>query len=340
MNAIYQTLNPNNTIIVNRPLAHAIGLSEAIVYATLISKYYYYAEREMLDADGWFFSTVPDLEESTALSDKQQKRCIDKLVKLGLIKCVMKGMPAKRSFYIVEDIDMLQQLIGEGEAIIKDIKPSAAAGYERKRKASENDTETAENPSETALQPCSAERAEQAPTNLLSLLRQNSGASSAQMEDKSNIIKTNINKSNINQSNQSITQAEQQGEAAPELPDMMDMIDTYTQIVEDNISYEILAEQNPADKPYLEEIKTIIVDTICSNAKNIRINQTDMPQEVVKSRFLHLNDGHIEYVLSCLKKNTTQVRNIRAYLLTSLYNSLSTMSSYYQAEVNHDVFGG
>lgn len=365
MNAIYQTLNPNNTIVVNRPLAHAIGLSEAIVYATLISKYYYYAEREMLDADGWFFSTVPDLEESTALSDKQQKRCIDKLVKIGLIKCVMKGMPAKRSFYIVEDIEMLQQLIGEGEAIIKDIKPSAAAGYERKRKSAESsepDTETAETPSETALQPCSAERAasgrceaeaqsaartphniasaEQAPTNLLSLLRQNSGASSAQTEDKSNIIKTNIIKSNINQSNQSIPHPEQQEEAAPEQPDMMDMIDTYTQIVEDNISYETLAEQNQSDKPYLEEIKTIIVDTICSNAKTIRINQTDMPQEVVKSRFLHLNDSHIGYVLSCLKKNTTQVRNIRAYLLTSLYNSLSTMSSYYQAEVNHDVFGG
>lgn len=200
MNAIYQTLNPSNTIIVNRPLTHAIGLSEAIVYAAPISKYYHYAERSKLDEDGWFFSTVPDLEESTALSDKQQKRCVDKLVKLGLIKCAMKGMPAKRSFLIIEDLTILQQLIGEGEAIMESIKPSAAAGYERKRKAAENDTEIAENPSETALQPCSA-----------------------QMEDKSNIIKTNINKSNINQS---ITQAEQQGEAAPEVPDMMDMIDT------------------------------------------------------------------------------------------------------------------
>lgn len=335
MNAIYQTLNPNNTIVVNRPLAHAIGLSEAIVYAALISKYYYYAERSKLDEDGWFFSTVPDLEESTALSDKQQKRCVDKLVKLGLIKCAMKGMPAKRSFLIIEDLTILQQLIGEGEAIMGSIKPTAAAGYERKRKAAEINTDNTENTSEIALQSCSAEMAEQAPTNLLSLLRPNGGASSAETEDKSNINKSNIIESNINQSNQSILQ---HGDAAHNArEDMIDMIEIYTEIVEDNIEFDILSEQHPADQPYLDEIKALIVDTVCSNKTTVRINQTDLPHEVVKSHFLKLNCSHIEYVLTCLKKNTTQVRNIRAYLLTTLYNSIFTISSYYQAAVNHDL---
>ena len=82
MNAIFKLINPSNTITVNRPLAHSLGLNEAIIYGALISKFYYYSERGMLD-DGWFYSTAPDLDESTALSEKQQKRAVDNLVRAG-----------------------------------------------------------------------------------------------------------------------------------------------------------------------------------------------------------------------------------------------------------------
>lgn len=134
MNAIFQLMNPNNTVSVNRPLAHAIGLSEAVVYGALISKFYYYSERKMTD-NGWFYSTAPDLQESTALSEKQQKRCVDALVMAGLIKCELRGMPAKRSFYIIDDIAVIQALIAEGEEKMREIKPSATEKYERKRKS-------------------------------------------------------------------------------------------------------------------------------------------------------------------------------------------------------------
>ena len=187
MNAIFQLLNPSNTVSVNRPLAHALGLNEAVVYGALISKFYYYSEREMLD-DGWFYSTVPDLEESTALSEKQQKRCVDALVKAGLIKCELRGMPAKRSFYIVDDITVIQALIADGEEKMREIKPSATEKYERKRKSenaepnestkkmneflaaafgtnmSENEIADREKPHNSAVSPCSAKRLEQAPT--------------------------------------------------------------------------------------------------------------------------------------------------------------------------------
>ena len=103
MNAIFQMLNPSNTLTVNRLLAHAIGLSEAVVYAALISKCSYYERNGMLDDSGWFFSTVPDLEASTALSEYQQKRCIKNLVDTGLIESKNRGLPAKRCFRIIED---------------------------------------------------------------------------------------------------------------------------------------------------------------------------------------------------------------------------------------------
>ena len=74
-------------------------------------------------------------------------------------------------------------------------------------------------------------------------------------------------------------------------------------------------------------------------APTIRINGEDMPQQVVKSRFLKLNSSHIEYVLEAMNKNPADIRNIRAYLLTALYNASLTIDNYYSALVNHDFYG-
>lgn len=163
MNAIYQLLNPDNTISLNRPLAHAVGLMETVVYSALIAKWQYYSDRDKLEQDGWFYSTIADLEESTSLSDKQQKRCITVLEKRGLIKCSQRGMPAKRSFYIIDDIVHLAGILAEGEEKMRSVKPSAAEKYKRNATADEeNDTpEKKETPPQTALLHCSAERAKQ-----------------------------------------------------------------------------------------------------------------------------------------------------------------------------------
>ena len=371
MNAIFQLLNPNNTVSVNRPLAHAIGLNEAVVYGALIAKYYWYSERGMLD-DGWFYSTAPDLQESTALTEKQQKRCVDALVKAGLLRCELRGMPAKRSFYIVEDINLIQSLIAAGEAAMRQIKPAAAESYEKKRKpnaeANEStsrmneflaaafggtipaadptpdttpDTSGADNPHNSAVSPCSDKRAKQAPPESETLLRQKVGASSTvSAELYSN--KTKV--SNLNIINQSITRTREKNNAPA--ADAIDEIDQlreeracYAQIVRDNTDYDILVEQFPEQAAEINELMSVMVDVICSRKKTIRVNGEEFPKEIVKSQLLKLNSSHIEYVLTALKKNTSNVRNIRSYMITALYNAPVTMSSFYRAEVNHDMFG-
>ena len=108
----------------------------------------------------------------------------------------------------------------------------------------------------------------------------------------------------------------------------------------ENIEYEITRRQLGYDADILDEIVDIMVDTVCSTKPMIRIGGQDFPLEVVKSRLLKLNSEHISYVVSSLKSNTTKVRNIRAYLLTALYNAPTTISSYYTALVNHDLYGG
>ena len=119
--------------------------------------------------------------------------------------------------------------------------------------------------------------------------------------------------------------------------DRMDERERYREIIEENIEYEIMKDRPDGDR--LGEIVEIMLDAVCSTAPTIRINGEDMPQQVVKSRFLKLDSSHIEYVFHAMKECPSDIRNIRAYLLTTLYNAPATMGNFYSAKVNHDFNG-
>lgn len=80
-----------------------------------------------------------------------------------------------------------------------------------------------------------------------------------------------------------------------------------------------------------------MLDAICAKKPTVRINGEDIPKEAVKSRFLKLDSEHIEYVLFAMKNSPSKIRNIKAYLLTALYNAPTTMDNYFAALVNHDL---
>ncbi len=143
----------------------------------------------------------------------------------------------------------------------------------------------------------------------------------------------------INQSVGSMDSAGTQGK-----DDMIDVIDeanAYMALIRGNLEYEHHMEYDQyGDKEMYEEIYETVCDVVCVKRKTIRINGEDYPYELVKSRFLKLNSSHIEYVMGCMKETSTKITNIRAYLITALYNAPSTMSHYYQQEVQHDMYGG
>ena len=114
---------------------------------------------------------------------------------------------------------------------------------------------------------------------------------------------------------------------------------SYESYFRDALEFEYLLQQYPYDRETLQEILDLLVDTICTKREYIRIASDDRPRDVVKSRFMKLDSSHIQYVLDCLKENTTDVRNIKQYLLAALYNAPGTISSYYSAKVNHDLYG-
>lgn len=84
------------------------------------------------------------------------------------------------------------------------------------------------------------------------------------------------------------------------------------------------------------KILELLVETVTSRKKFLRICGEDKPKEVVKSRLMKLDSSHIQYILECLKENSTQIRNIKQYLLATLYNAPVTVDSYYSAQVRHE----
>ena len=116
--------------------------------------------------------------------------------------------------------------------------------------------------------------------------------------------------------------------------------DIYEEIIKDNIEYDILMQDNRLDKDLINEIVTLILETVCTKRKTIRIAGDDYPAGLVKARFMKLDSSHIEFVLACMSENTTKIRNIKQYLRAVLFNAPSTMNSYYTSLVAHDMASG
>ena len=111
----------------------------------------------------------------------------------------------------------------------------------------------------------------------------------------------------------------------------------YEEIIKDNIEYDILLQDMKFDHDRLNEIVDLILETVCTSRKKIRIAGDDCPAELVKSKFMKLNSEHIRFVLDCMQENTTKIRNIKQYLKAVLFNAPSTIGSYYTSLVAHAV---
>lgn len=116
-----------------------------------------------------------------------------------------------------------------------------------------------------------------------------------------------------------------------------DSVKEVRELVLENIEYEYIKHNH--DREQLDEIIELMVETLCSTKEVINVSGDDYPAQLVKEKLLRINSLHIDYVFECLRKTTTYIRNIKRYLLTTLFNAPSTIGSYYSALVNHDLYG-
>lgn len=114
-------------------------------------------------------------------------------------------------------------------------------------------------------------------------------------------------------------------------------VEAYTEIIKENIELDIILERYPYDRELLTGIFDLILETVLCKNKSIVVASSEYPAELVRSKFLKLNMFHVEYAMDCMRKNTSKIHNIKKYLLAALFNAPSTISGYYQAEVNHDL---
>lgn len=119
----------------------------------------------------------------------------------------------------------------------------------------------------------------------------------------------------------------------------MTEMEQYRVLICDNVGYNYLIHDNPFEKDIIDEIVELIIETICTKKKSVRVAGNDFEHEVVKSRFLKLDGNHIRFILACMKANTSKVRNMKQYLLTVLFNAPTTINNYYSSLVNHDMYG-
>ena len=129
---------------------------------------------------------------------------------------------------------------------------------------------------------------------------------------------------------------ERKGRDAMSLTEM----ESYRDLILENIEYDHLCREFTTYREDLDEIVELMAETVCAKRKTTRIAGSDFPHEVVRSRFLKLDSEHIRFVMDSLQKNTTEVRNMKQYLLAVLFNAPTTISNHYTAQVNHDMYAG
>ena len=162
---------------------------------------------------------------------------------------------------------------------------------------------------------------------------------------KSNPNYNNTNYTDLsytNPINQSDRETEKQEPGKPDngMIDVMDEASAYMEIIKKNIEYEHHMKYGDwSEKGLYEELYEVICEIVCVKRRTVKVNGEDYPYELVKSKFLKLDSSHLEYVIGCMKETTTKIVNIRAYMVTALYNAPNTMNHYYQQLVQHDTGG-
>ena len=171
----------------------------------------------------------------------------------------------------------------------------------------------------------------------------------AQVEPiQENTAQLNTNKSNIKELNTDISNTypikSYQKEPAPAQPTKeksdrigYDEVETYRQIIKENIDYDVLSVNLNRDASMLDEIVDLMTEMVCTQKSSLVIAGDTYPAAIVKSKLLKLTSEHIEYVIDCMRENTSDIRNIKKYLLAALFNAPSTIDSYYTTKVHHDM---
>lgn len=289
-----------------------VSLEAKVLYGLLLDRMGLSARNGWLDDNGRVFLYFTQEEVMTMLDCGKDKatKLFRELEGIGLVERKKQGQGHPARIYVKNFI-----LEPEHSA------PVQTAENQQSRPLDSAAVKTAEKPQSAPLKTSGQECGISAPNN------------------------TEINKTEKSDTDLSITPPAPSAVSSPagkRAPRRMglDEMESYRELILENIDYDILLERNPWDKDLLDGYVELMLEICCFTRQSVRICGQEVPTEVVKSRFLKLNSEHIGYVMDSLKSNTAKIGNIKAYTLAALYNAPVTMGQYYTSLVSHDMSHG
>ena len=257
---------------------------------------------------------------------------LDSVKGIGLVEKVRRGLGKPDIIYVKNFASISEQMDEKEPANADEITEVGKSNF----KKSENRTSGSQ---KIKLQ-------EVRKSNFRKSENQTSGSSEIEPQEvgESNPNYTNYNQTNHNYTEESYIYPINPSEAMEtenNTIDVMDDAQAYIELIKENISYEHHMKYDKyGQRELYDELFEVICEVVCVKRQTIRVAGEEYPYELVKSRFLKLNSGHLEYVIGCMKETTTKITNIKAYMVTALYNAPTTINHFYQQEVQHDMYGG
>lgn len=269
------------------------------IYGMMIDRVGLSIKNQWLDDEGktYICYSVADIMEDTGCKRGMVLKCLKELREIGLIETVKQGQGHPDIIY-VKNFEFVEEEV----------------------RSTENEPQQISEVQKTDLKKREKQTSSGAENELLEV-------------QKSNPNNTENNYININNTYPILSISERKVDGI----DAMEEYQAYSEIIKENIEYDALCARYPYETEIVGGIFDLILETVISKKDSVLVSGQEYPAALVKSKFLKLNFSHIEYVIGCMGKNTTKVRNIKAYLLAALFNAGSTIGSYYKAEVNHDM---
>ena len=304
-----------------------LSMAAKVLYGVLLDRMTLSMKNGWLDEESrvYIIYQIGEIQEDLGFTKKKAMDLLAELEEFGLLEKKRRGHGLPNILYV-------KSFMTEKET--RGFETGTSEAEQEEDRSSENSTSE---PVETeAFDSRSAENGTQEVPKTAPL----EVPKSAPLRNKTNINKTyrsNTGSNLILSTEEAISDDEMRCDTskAPDTPRLR--VKAYQEIIRENIGYDDLLIAHPADRELIEGIAELMLETVIGTGDEILIASSWYPAEIVKSKFLKLNYSHIEYVLYCLKQNTTKVKNIRKYLLAALFNAPSTMDGYFQAEVNHDM---
>ena len=261
---------------------------------------------------------------------------LDSVKGIGLVEKVRRGLGKPDIIYVKNFASITEQMDEKEPANADKITEVRKSNH----KKSENRTSRSQKIELLEVRKSNLKKSENRTSGSSEIKPQEVGESNP---NYTNYNQTYMNQTNYNQTELSYSNPINQSRITGHKEDAIDTMDnaqSYINLIKDNIDYDHHMKYDDYGKCELyEELFQVICEVVCVNHKTVRIAGEDYPYELVKSRFLKLNGSHLEYVIDRMKNVNAKIKNIKAYMITALYNAPNTMNHFYQQEVRCDLYG-